>query len=127
MANAYFWELDVDWEYPGGNGDNYKIVPNSDKVSEIETYPLLLAAIKAAIGNKTLSIAVPGLERDMIAFTEEQAPKIWAAVDMVNVCLRLLDNFTHSNTSLGHDLRSNESSRQCHKASYKYQWILNNH
>lgn len=75
----------MDWEYPGGNGDNYKQIPNSDKVSEIETYPLLLAEIKEAIGSKELSIAVPGIKRDMIAFTEEQAPKIWEPVDFVNV------------------------------------------
>jgi chitinase len=79
----------VDWEYPGGNGDNYKQIPNSAKTFEIEAYPLLLAEIKKAIGDKELSIAVPGLKRDMIAFTKEQTPKIWEAVDFVNVCFYL--------------------------------------
>ena len=46
---------------------------------------MLLQEIKSAIGDKELSIAVPGLERDMIAFTPEQVPKINAAVDVVNV------------------------------------------
>ncbi|KUI52797.1 Sporulation-specific chitinase 2 [Cytospora mali] len=77
--------IDIDWEYPAGNGYDYKQIPNSDLTSEIETYPLLLSAIKSAIGDKELSIAVPGLERDMIAFTAEQVPKIDAAVDFVNV------------------------------------------
>ncbi|KAI1378568.1 glycoside hydrolase family 18 protein [Hypoxylon crocopeplum] len=77
--------VDVDWEYPGGNGEDYRQNPNSGKVDEIANYALLLAEIKAAIGDKELSIAVPGLERDMIAFTAEQVPKISAAVDVVNV------------------------------------------
>ncbi|KAL1888199.1 hypothetical protein Cpir12675_006261, partial [Ceratocystis pirilliformis] len=38
--------------YPGGNGANYKQVPND--TSEIEAYPLLLAEIKNAIGDKEL-------------------------------------------------------------------------
>lgn len=77
--------IDIDWEYPGGNGADYKEVPNSDLTSEIETYPLLLSAIKSAIGTKELSIAVPGLERDMIAYTAEQVPAINEAVDYVNI------------------------------------------
>jgi chitinase len=44
-----------------------------------------LAEIKAAIGNKGLSIAAPGLERDMLAYTKNTVPKINAIVDMVNV------------------------------------------
>src|SRR4051812_37363001 len=34
--------VSVDWEYAGGNGADYKQKPNSGKVSQIETYPLLL-------------------------------------------------------------------------------------
>lgn len=77
--------VDIDQEYPGGNGYDYLQVPNSDLTSEIETYPLLLAAIKSAIGDKELSIAVPALERDMIAYTAEKVPAINDAVDYVNV------------------------------------------
>ncbi|KAI5864861.1 glycoside hydrolase family 18 protein [Durotheca rogersii] len=77
--------VDVDWEYPGGNGEDYKQNPNSGKTDEIASYALLLQEIKAAIGDKELSIAVPGLERDMIAFTPEQVPLIDAAVDAINV------------------------------------------
>ncbi|KAF7542447.1 hypothetical protein G7Z17_g11554 [Cylindrodendrum hubeiense] len=77
--------VDVDWEYPGGNGADYATTPNSAKVSEIETFPKLLAAIKDAIGDKELSIAVPALERDMIAYTAKQVRKINKVVDFVNV------------------------------------------
>lgn len=78
--------LDIDWEYPGGNGDDYKKIPNSEKGSEIETFPLLLQEIRAAIGpEKILSIAVPGKGVDLIAYTPEQAPKVWETVDFVNV------------------------------------------
>lgn len=77
--------VDVDWEYPGGNGEDYKSIPNDQKVGEIDSYPLLLAEIKAAIGDKELSIAVPGKEGDMIAFTAEKVPSINEAVDFVNV------------------------------------------
>ena len=77
--------VDVDWEYPGGNGEDYRTTPNSDKVNEIDDYPLMLQEIKNAIGDKELSIAVPGKVGDMIAFTPEKVPLIDAAVDVVNV------------------------------------------
>lgn len=95
---------DIDWEYPGGNGQDYKQIPNSDKVSEIQTYPMFLAAVKKAIGNKTLSIAVPGRKQDMIAFTKEQGPKIFESVDMINVMaydlMNRRDNVTSHTTSV---------------------------
>lgn len=77
--------VDIDWEYPGGNGEDYKINPNEKKRGEIETFPQLLASIRRAIRDKILSIAVPGREVDMIAYTKQQAPKIWQSVDFVNV------------------------------------------
>lgn len=76
---------DIDWEYPGGNGADYKQIPNSKKKGEIAAYPRLLKELKKAIGTKELSITVPGLERDMIAFTSAESPKINAAVDFVTV------------------------------------------
>ncbi|KAK1757915.1 glycoside hydrolase superfamily [Echria macrotheca] len=102
--------VDVDWEYPGGNGDDYRQNPNSNKTSEIETFPLLLAEIKQAVVTKCrdrdveLSIAVPGLERDMIAYTAKQVPKIDKVVDFVNVMaydlMNRRDNVTNHHTSL---------------------------
>ncbi|KAI9170819.1 Chitinase 1 [Paramyrothecium foliicola] len=96
--------VDVDWEYPGGNGADYKQIPNSAKTSEIKTYPQLLHEIKKAVGKKTVSIAVPGKERDMIAYTSSQVPKINKAVDFVNVMtydlLNRRDNYTAHHASL---------------------------
>ena len=77
---------DIDWEYPGGNGADYREVPNSAKQGEIAAFPRFLDIIRKAIGTeKILSIAVPGLERDMLAFTPETGPLIWPSVDFVNV------------------------------------------
>jgi chitinase len=74
-------------------------------VSEIDTYPLFLQAIRDAIGpDKLLSIAVPGLQRDMIAFTKEKGPSIFAPVDMVNIMsydlMNRRDNVTKHHTSI---------------------------
>ncbi|KAF4994059.1 hypothetical protein FDECE_13238 [Fusarium decemcellulare] len=95
--------VDIDWEYPGGNGADYKQIPNSKKTSEIKSYPKLLKEIKRAIGTKELSIAVPGLERDMIAYTHEQVPKINEVVDFVNLMsydlMNRRDHFTTHHTS----------------------------
>lgn len=77
--------VDIDYEYPGGNGYDYLQVPNSELTSDIENLPLFLQAIKAEIGTKELSIATPGKEGDLIAFTAETVPLIDAAVDFMNV------------------------------------------
>jgi chitinase len=99
-------DQDIDWEYPAGNGEDYKRIPNSKKVDEIKSYPKLLKEIKNAIGDKELSIAVPGLERDMIAYTHEQVPKINAVVDYVNVSTWRMQNMFKaiSNCSTDHVL-----------------------
>jgi chitinase len=97
--------VDIDWEYPGGNGNDYKETPDSQKTGEIETYPLFLQAIRQAIGpKKILAIAVPGKCTDMIAFTKEQGPKIWPSVDMVNIMaydlMNRRDKATNHHTSV---------------------------
>jgi len=52
--------IDLDWEYPGGNGEDYKKITNSEKSWEVGAYPKLLAEIRAAIGpDKIMSAAVP--------------------------------------------------------------------
>ncbi|PMB63785.1 Chitinase 1 [Beauveria bassiana] len=102
--------VDIDWEYPGGNGEDYKENTNDGKVSEIETYPLLLQEIKTAIGDKELSIAVPGKEGDMIAYTKEKVPEIIKAVDFVNVMtydlMNRRNNVTNHHTSIEGSLAS---------------------
>ncbi|KAI0506681.1 glycoside hydrolase family 18 protein [Xylaria bambusicola] len=78
--------VDIDWEYPGGNGEDYKQIPNSEKAWEITAYPLLLAAIRAALGpDKLISAAVPGIPRDMLAFTSDTLPQIMQSLDFLNV------------------------------------------
>lgn len=78
--------IDIDWEYPGGNGEDYKTVPNEQREWEIEAYPLLIAEIRSAIGpDKVLSAAVPGLERDLMAFTRATVPRIMRHLDFLNV------------------------------------------
>lgn len=79
-------------------------MPNSKKVDEIETYPLFLEAIRKEIGDKLLSIAVPGRKQDFIAYTKEQGPKIFKSVDMVNVMsydlINRRDNVTDHHTGV---------------------------
>ncbi|KAK5635575.1 hypothetical protein RRF57_011288 [Xylaria bambusicola] len=78
--------VDIDWEYPGGNGEDYKQIPNSEKAWEITAYPLLLAAIRRALGpDKLMSAAVPGIPRDMLAFTTDTVPQIMDSLDFLNV------------------------------------------
>jgi len=105
--------VDIDWEYPGGNGDDYKQNPNSQKKDEIEEYPLFLQAIREAIGDdKILSIAVPGLKRDMISFTEETGPKIWPSVDMVNIMAYDLMNRRDNQTKHASSIEDAKTSIQ---------------
>ncbi|KAJ8108075.1 hypothetical protein OPT61_g8424 [Boeremia exigua] len=97
--------VDIDWEYPGGNGADYKQVSNSDKAYQIEAFPKLLAATRGAIGSdKLLSIAVPGKKGDMIGFTSETGPKIWPFVNYVNVMsydlMNRRDTITQHHTSV---------------------------
>ncbi|PMB65707.1 Chitinase 1 [Beauveria bassiana] len=78
--------IDVDWEYPGGNRDDYKIIPNDQREWEIDAYHLLLQALRETLGSdKVLSIAVPGLERDLMAFTSDTVPKIVDVIDFINI------------------------------------------
>ncbi|KAL4940958.1 hypothetical protein BDV06DRAFT_223559 [Aspergillus oleicola] len=78
--------VDIDWEYPGGNGEDYKTTPNIEKVWEIDAYPQLLSAIRSAIGSdKLISAAVPGLPRDMLAFTKDTIPLINPSLDFYNI------------------------------------------
>ena len=106
----------MDWEYPGGNGEDYKQPGhlNSDKAWEISAYPKLLAAIRSAIGpSKTISAAVPGLPRDMLAFTPTTIPDIMASVDYLNIMTYDLfnrrDNVTKHHTSLQLSLQAIDS------------------
>lgn len=72
--------------HKSGNGEDYKQTPNSMKAWEINAYPKLLAEIRSVLGDgKLISAAVPGLRRDMLAFTKHTVPQISASLDFFNV------------------------------------------
>ncbi|KAF2637710.1 glycoside hydrolase [Massarina eburnea CBS 473.64] len=97
--------IDIDWEYPGGNGEDYKTHPNSEKAWEIDAYPQFLSQIRASLGpNKLISAAVPGLPRDMLAFTSTTVPLISQSIDFWNIMtydmFNRRDNVTKHHTGL---------------------------
>jgi GH18 family chitinase len=88
-----------------GNGEDYKSNPNLEKAWQIDTYPKLLASIRSAIGpSKTISAAVPGLPRDMLAFTHSTVPKILDSIDFLNIMtydlMNRRDNVTKHHTGV---------------------------
>jgi GH18 family chitinase len=88
-----------------GNGEDYKQIPNTVKAWEIEAYPKLLAEIRSALGpEKLMSAAVPGLRRDMLAFTKETVPKISDSLDFFNIMtydlMNRRDNITKHHTGI---------------------------
>ncbi|KAK2778020.1 Chitinase-3-like protein 2 [Onygenales sp. PD_12] len=104
--------IDIDWEYPGGRGFD-----SEEKKDEITTYPLFLKDIRAAIGpDKLLSIAVPGKEADMLAYTVEKGKEIWDTVDFVNLMtydlLNRYDNTTGHHSSLKGSLATVEAYKK---------------
>ncbi|KAI4607256.1 hypothetical protein J4E83_009712 [Alternaria metachromatica] len=105
--------IDMDWEYPGGNGEDYKTPGhlNSNKAWEIVAYPKLLAEIRSAVGpEKTISAAVPGLPRDMLAFTPSTIPAIMESVDYLNIMtydmFNRRDNVTKHHTGIHNSLEA---------------------
>ncbi|CAN8101271.1 unnamed protein product [Discula destructiva] len=109
--------VDIDWEYPGGNGEDYKQVPNSEKKWEIEAYPLLLGAIRAALGQtKLMTAAVPGLEEDMIAFTDVTVPHIMRHLDYLNVMTYDLMNRRANVTKHHSSIKGSRAALQAYRA-----------
>lgn len=69
-----------------GNRDDYKLVPNSQREWEVEAFVLLLREVRVVLGDeKLLSIAVPALERDLMAFTDSTIPTMVDQVDFISV------------------------------------------
>jgi GH18 family chitinase len=74
-------------------------------VWEIAAYPLLLAEIRSALGpEKIMSAAVPGLRRDMLAFTSTTVPQITKSLDFFNIMtydlMNRRDNITKHHTGI---------------------------
>ena len=92
-------------DYNRGNGEDYKQIPNSEKAWGIQAYPLLLSEIRAALGpTRLISAAVPGLPRDMLAFTKTTIPVISASLDFFNIMtydlMNRRDNVTKHHTGI---------------------------
>ncbi|PHH61696.1 hypothetical protein CDD81_8041 [Ophiocordyceps australis] len=78
--------VDIDWEFPGGNRDDYKLVPNSEREWEIEAFVYLIEQLRKTLGSsKIISLAVPGGASDLIAFTNTTTRRIARQVDFFNV------------------------------------------
>ncbi|KAI0816528.1 glycoside hydrolase superfamily [Xylaria sp. FL0064] len=75
--------VDIDWEYPGGNG----ALATPDPTAEIENFPPFLEAVKTALKpGKGISLAVAATPVGMAAFkSPEQAKPIWDTIDFVTV------------------------------------------
>ena len=79
--------------------------PNSEKTWQIEAYPLLLAELRSALGPiRIISAAVPGLPRDMLAFTQDTVPAISSSLDFFNIMtydlMNRRDNITKHHTGI---------------------------
>lgn len=88
-----------------GNGEDYKTVPNSQREWEINAYPKLISAVRESLGRKKfISAAVPGLPRDMIAFSKRNMPSIVESVDFLNIMtydlMNRRDNITKHHTGI---------------------------
>lgn len=80
-------------------------MPNAAKAWEIDAYPKLLAEIRSALGpTKIISAAVPGLRRDMLAFTKDTIPSITSSLDFFNIMtydlMNRRDNITKHHTGV---------------------------
>jgi GH18 family chitinase len=86
--------VDLDWEYPGGNGEDYPKVPNSQHAHEIAAFPKVVRAIREAIGDdKILSLATPARRVDMIAYTKRNVKSIAQNVNFINVSIFTIGRF----------------------------------
>jgi GH18 family chitinase len=100
--------------YHSGNGEDYKQIPNGEKAWEIDAYPQLLSEIRSALGpGKLISAAVPGLSRDMIAFSKDNISKIDESLDFFNIMtydlMNRRDSVTKHHTGLEASLESIET------------------
>lgn len=134
-SNGIYSLLDksADLQHPSGNGEDYKKVPNAKKAWEIDAYPKLLSEIRAALGpTKLISAAVPGLARDMMAFTKATIPSINASLDFFNIMtydlMNRRDNITKHHTGIQLSLESInaylENGVPAHKANLGFAFYV---
>ncbi|KAI1426091.1 glycoside hydrolase superfamily [Xylaria sp. FL1777] len=75
--------VDIDWEYPGGNGAQAPLNAQAD----IDNFPLLLSAVKGKLKPEAgISLALAGTPVGMEAFkSAQQAKPIWDNIDFITV------------------------------------------
>ncbi|KAM4065545.1 glycosyl hydrolases family 18 domain-containing protein [Hirsutella rhossiliensis] len=95
--------VDINWKFPGGLGEE-------ERKGEVEAYPKLLSDVKGALGQKELSIAVPGNQNEMTAFTSEQCPNIAKSVDFANVVSYGLQDPSRNETNHHSSVEDSKSS-----------------
>ncbi|KAI1437680.1 carbohydrate-binding module family 18 protein [Xylaria sp. CBS 124048] len=87
MKNEGYDFVDIDWEYPGGNGAETATNPGK----EITDFPLMISAIKTelknqSVGIQNISLSVAGTPTGMSAFQSvNQTRPIWDNVDFINI------------------------------------------
>lgn len=87
-SNRHSDGVDLDWEYPVNNGAEYKNkdgTPKKDRDDEIDAYIELMRLIRAMKPDIILSVAVPGIPGDTLAFTEESVGHMDKCLDFWNV------------------------------------------
>lgn len=98
-----------------GNRDDYKIIPNSERVWEIEAFVQLLTELRIALGpKKIISAAVPGKECDLMAFTPSTIPRIMKQVDFLNIMTYDLMNRRDNVTKHHSGVSDSREAMQCY-------------
>ncbi|KAL7418731.1 hypothetical protein Q5752_006414 [Cryptotrichosporon argae] len=83
--------VDIDWEYPVGNGANYEL-PASDPdarpydAADATQLNDFLAKLRTSLGDdKIISLAVPSRPEDMLAYNATTMPGYMASLDFINL------------------------------------------
>ena len=79
--------IDLDWEFPVGNGPNYKEPGQENNPNERFWFVDLVYKLRVGLGkDKLLTSALPGKEVDLsLAFDDETVPALEKAIDFYNL------------------------------------------